>query len=183
MTELSDVAIPLEFGGSWAAFVEEWCLGGAVGHDIDKVSRALTALTQHWPTKVERLVGESSRGLWVVASAIELGLLLDSSEAVEGFPGVLHRLIDGQRSAYSELVVVASLQRLGYEPRFDAHIDGSVLDATCDIDGSPVYFEVVAPEPSDASADERRRIEELTVQLRGCVSKCRVEIEIYGPLC
>jgi hypothetical protein len=101
---------------------------------------------------------------------------------VQGFPGVLHRLVDGQRSAYSELVVVAVLQRLEYEPQFDPPIDGRVLDAACDIDGNAVYFEVVTPERSDATADEQRRMDELTIHLRGCVFKCRVEIEVYGLL-
>lgn len=182
MTEQSDVAIPLEFGGSWPAFVRDWCLGSAVGYNIDEVSRALIALKRHWPQEVERLISDSLRGVGAVVPAVDLGLLLNRSELAQGFPGVLRRLVGGERSAYSELVMVAALQSLGYEPRFDAPIDGKVLDAACDIDGRTVYIEVVAPQRPVASADEQRRVVQLTTQIRGCMSKCRVEIELHEPL-
>ncbi len=182
MTQLPDVAIPSEFGGSLSAFVDEWCLGGRLGHDAGEVSQALSTLNRLWPDKVKRLVRESPRGLGIAASAVELGLLLDGCEAAEGVPNVLRRLVGGERSAYSELVVGAALRRLGHEPRFAAPIDGRLLDAACDIDSSPVYFEVVAPERSDASAEDQQRVNELTAEVRRSVSKCRVEIEIRGQL-
>ncbi len=182
MARVSDVAIPLEFGGSWETFVDDWCLGGVLGRSIDEASRALSALKRLWPEEVERLASESSRGLAIVASAVELGLLLDISEPAKGFSDVLTRLVSGERSAYSELVLVAVLRRLGYEPQFAAPIDGRVLDAACDIGGRAVYFEVVAPERSDSSTEDQLRIEELTTQVRSSNFKCRVEIELLRPL-
>jgi hypothetical protein len=56
-----------------------------------------------------------------------------------------------------------------------------VLDATAEIDGISVYFEVVAPERSDASAEDQRLVNKLTVDVRARVSKCRVEIEVQSP--
>ena len=67
---------------------------------------------------------------------------------------VRQRRIGGERSAYAELVVMAALLRLGYGALFAPPIDGRVLDAKCLVDGVPVYFEVVAPKCSDASAGQ-----------------------------
>lgn len=182
MTAVSDPPIPSEFGGSWEAFVAEWCLGGSLGRDANEVARALAAVKHLWPEEVARLVAAPSRGLAVVAAAVELGLLLESCESVAGFPDVLRRVARRERSAYSELVLAAALRRLGHAPQFAAPIDGRLLDAACDIDGTVVYFEVVAPERSDASAEDQRRVHELTAEVQRSLSKCRVEIEIRGGL-
>src|SRR5262249_12404326 len=48
--------------------------------------------------------------------------------------------------------------------------------------GSPVYFEVVAPELSDAFTEEQRQVNRLTAEVRRSVSKCRVEIEIRSSI-
>ena len=148
-----ETAIPLEFGGSWDAFAREWCGGGALGYSVGEAARALSALERLWPGEVRRLVNDSSRGVGRAASTVELGLLLDACELAGGFPNVLQRLAHGERSAYSELVLVATLRRLGYAPRFESALEGKVLDAVAEMDGLPVYFEVVAPNRSARISD------------------------------
>jgi hypothetical protein len=177
-----ETAIPSEFGGSWETFAREWCCGGSLGYSADEAARALSILRNLWPEEVSRLVNEPCRGLVVAASTIELGLLLDVCQPVDGFQNVLRRLANGQRSAYSELVLVTVLQRLGHATRFEPPLDGHVLDAVTEIDGFPVYFEVVAPERSDASAEDQRLVDNLTADIRARFSKCRVEIEICSSL-
>ncbi len=140
-----ELDIPPEFGGSWQNFVGDWCLSAALAHEPCQVARALRALCRLWPTEVARLMEDATRGVGVLASAVELGSMLDTCETAERFQEVFQRLKAGERSAYSELVLVAALSRLGYAARFAPPIGGHVLDAACPIDGSPVCFEVVAP--------------------------------------
>ena len=177
-----ETAIPLEFGGSWDAFAREWCGGGALGYSVGEAARALSALERLWPGEVRRLVNDSSRGVGRAASTVELGLLLDACELAGGFPNVLQRLAHGERSAYSELVLVATLRRLGYAPRFESALEGKVLDAVAEMDGLPVYFEVVAPNRSEAAEQDQRLVDNLIADVRARVSKCRVEIEVRSPL-
>ncbi len=175
-------AIPLEFGGSWDAFAREWCRGGPLGYSAGEAARALSALGRLWPGKVRRLVDDPSRGLGLAASTVELGLLFDACDLAGGFPNVLQRLANGERSAHSELVLVAAVRRLGYAARFEPALEGKVLDAVAEIDEIPVYFEVVAPERSEAAEQDQRLVGELVADVRARVSKCRVEIEVRIPL-
>ena len=73
-------SIPLEFGGFWSAFSQEWCRGGSLGTSPADVARALTTLVRLWPEEIARLVSEPARGLGVVAPVVELGLLLHTCE-------------------------------------------------------------------------------------------------------
>jgi hypothetical protein len=80
------------------------------------------------------------------------------------------------------MVVAASLRQLEYVPRFEPPLGGKLLDVIAEIDGSPVYFEVVAPERAEASAEDQRLVERLIAEVRHRVSHCRVEIEICDLL-
>jgi hypothetical protein len=64
-------------------------------------------------------MAESTRGVGVLASVVELGSMLDACETADAFQEVLQRVKAGERSAYSELVLVAALRlsRLGYAAR------------------------------------------------------------------
>jgi hypothetical protein len=141
MTSKVDYGIPLEFGGSWDRFSREWCLNGSLATSRENVARALATLARLWPEEVARLGGDRIRGLGVVSPAVEVGLLLSSCEQTEGFAEVLPRMKSRERSAYSELVLVAALRTLGFVPRFAAPIEGRLLDAACEINGSPLYCE------------------------------------------
>jgi hypothetical protein len=176
------IEVPSELGGSWEAFSKDWCLGGSLASNRSEVAVALSTLARLLPGEVTRRVEESVRGLAVAAAMVDLGELLHTCEPAEGFSEVLAKVAERERSAYSELVLVAALRRLGYSARFAAPLNGKLLDACCDVDESRIYFEVVAPERSDASAEEQRIVEDLTAQVRRCVYKCRVEIEIFAPL-
>ena len=172
-------AIPSEFGSTWTAFAREWS-GSALAAGPSDVSKALWALKSHLPDEVERHVTDSARGACIAAPLVELGTLLAECESTQGFTGVVNRLKQGERSAYAELVVAASLARLGFRPWFAPEFGARVLDVACYVDeAEPIYFEVVAPERSDASIAQRKVIDDLTKEIRGSVSECRVEIELF----
>lgn len=167
---------------SWDELIRAWSREGALASGLSEVKTALSTLKRLWPVEVRRLVSLRDRGIAVGASAVELGRLLQVCESVEGFDEVFARRVAGERAAYSELVLVAALQSLGYQPRFASPIGGHVLDAECLVGELPLYFEVVTPEPSDASTSEQRSIDELQQQVKKCISKARVEIEVYGAI-
>lgn len=177
-----ELEIPPAFGSSWDEFQQEWCRGAALAYSRADVIRALWSLQRLHPDEVERLAAGIARGVGTLAPAVELGRLLEDCEHAEGFPAGLARLLAGERSAYSELVLVSALTKLGYPTRFSPFLGGSVLDARCTVDGQDIWFEVVAPEWSDASVAERKLVDALTEQVRAAVSACRVEIEILGSL-
>jgi hypothetical protein len=104
--------------------------------------------------------------------------MLDACEAADSFQEVFARVRAGERSAYSELVLVAALIRLGYPARFASPIGGRILDAACLVDGCRVFFEVVAPERSDASAKEQLIVDMLTQEVRSPYRNA-VECELF----
>jgi hypothetical protein len=174
--------IPPDFGGSCEAFLTEWACAGALGYSTAEVFRALSTIGRIWPEEVYRRASAPERGTAVAASTVDLGLLLASCEPVEGFGKVFRRLKNGERSAYSELVLTNGLQRLGHAVRLEPPLEGRVLDAKCVVHGHPIFFEVVSPERSEASLEEERVASAMITALRGRVSKCRVEIELRTPL-
>jgi hypothetical protein len=148
-----EVEIPAQFGGSWESFCQQWgCPAGALGYSPKEISRGLSTLARLWPEKVGQIVGKW-RGPSPAASAIETGLLLEACQAVRYFPRVLGRLKLRERAAYSEIVIVAALRRLGYDPEFEAPAGGSP-DARCIVDGVPISFEVYTPNQSYASQQQ-----------------------------
>jgi hypothetical protein len=154
-----EIAIPKEFGGSLAGFCRDWCLGSAIAYSAAEISRGLTTLKRLWPEEVARIVNQTGRGTSLSVSAIDDGILLENCENAKYFRGVLDRLkSSGQRSAYSELVLVSALRRLGYAPQFEAPVGDSVPDAHCVVDGVPISFEVYAPDQSYASQEQRQLV-------------------------
>lgn len=145
----------------------------------DDVALSLSTLGELWPDKLRSVADQPERGAGMVAPVIEVGRLLASCRRCTNFDKVLHRLRHGERSACAELVLVDGLLRLEYFPSFEAPLRGSVLDATCVVDGLPVYFEVVAPEESDKAADRAKMVRELQDLLRSNLSGCRVEVELF----
>lgn len=111
-----EVEIREEFGGSWTAFLREWCLESPIGYSPAEVSRGLSTLKRLWPEEVARIVGAGVRGTAPSVSAIDYGLLLETCETAKYFRRVLERLKSGQRSAYSELVLVAALLASALRP-------------------------------------------------------------------
>lgn len=178
----SEPEIPRQFGSSWETFVSDWCCGGSLAYSVDETTRALSTVNRLWPEHIAGKASERTRGLAVVAPIVELGILLGACEPVEGFSNVLKRLRDGERSAYSELVLVSSLRRLGYTTRLEPPLNGNVLDAVTEVDGLPIYFEVVAPDRSGESSQDQKLIDNLIGDIKAVVSKCRVEIEISSPI-
>ena len=92
-----------------------------------------------------------TRGLMVISPAIRHGIILSACENLKGFNNVLRRLrADEERSAYIELMFAARLVKKGFSPVLEPPLAGKVLDAWISTDDGDVYFEVIAPEMSDA---------------------------------
>lgn len=174
--------LPDQFGKSWDEFDETWCQRTALGHSEKDIGDSLSALVKLWPEKVQELVSSSVRGAGVIAPEIDIGLLLANCESVDGFKPVFERLKQGERSAYSEIVVVSSLRDLGYAVSFSAPLDGKNLDARCDVEPQSVYLEVVTPERSDASVESQRQVALLNERIGRSLQDCRIEIEITDTL-
>jgi len=135
-------ALPYEFGNSWSDFVRDWCLDAQIKYSQAETIRALETLKRLWPENVAALVNQKARGATIIVPAVDLGSLLADCEGVDSFPSVLERLKNGERSAYSELVLVSSLLNLGYKASFAASLEGKNLDAKCEVEKQVLYFEV-----------------------------------------
>ena len=79
-------------------------------------------------------------------------------------------------------MLVTNLTRLGYSCAFEVPTGGHVLDAKCDVDEQTIFFEVVAPEQSDASVTQQKIVSGLGKEVSELVSGCRLEIELFPPI-
>jgi hypothetical protein len=170
--------VPVAFGGTWEAFFRDWWLESSLPDTPSNISMALNTLARIWPERADGLARNSARGPAVVAPVIEVGAMLAACESRPSFDGVLYRLKGGERSAYAEMVLVSSLARLALDPSFAPPIDGRVLDAKCVAHGQQVFFEVVAPESSDASVARSETVSRLSNAVQASIKRCRVEVEI-----
>lgn len=173
---------PTVLGLSWDAFVREWVLDGELAYSQDEVQRALSAIERHWPEKVLEVVNGPARGTAIAVPVVDHGLLLADCERLNGFDAVAARLRRGERSAYSELVLASALCRLGHSPILEPPIGGKCLDASCEVDQVPVFFEVITPERSDESGERSEWIDRLTQAVKLAVKGCRVEVAVQSTL-
>ena len=171
-----DLEIPVEFGGSWNTFCLEWCPDGSLGYSTEEISRGLTSLKRLWPEKLAENIGLDGPKPWKAAISVETGLLMAVSEELKYSRGVHDRLKQGQHSAYSELVAGWALKKLGYEPQFESG-DGKP-DLMCEVEGTPVAFEVYAPDDSAMSKNQRELINKLQQALTDAISDSRVELGV-----
>ena len=174
--------LPSNLGTSWKEFAEEWRIGDAPGYSNECAIIGLDTLHRLWPDDLTRLIDCPTRGLGIIVPAIELGLLLRDCEHLDGFQPVYDRLRSGERGAYSELVLGSTLAALGFSPMLEPPLDEKVLDALCEVEGVPVYFEVVTPERPVRSLELQSQVEELTKAVQAVVSQCRVEVALSAPL-
>ena len=171
--------VPAALGSSWDVFVRDWWLNAALPDTPESMARALSVLWRLWPERILEVARASARGPGMVAPLLDLGLILELSEPIPSFAEVLFRLKGGERSAQSELVLVAALTKLSLAPSFAPPIDGRVLDAACMVGSNRVFFEVVAPERSDAGQARMKIINRLSEGVRAAIAGCRVEIEVF----
>jgi len=116
----TSTTLPPEFGASWSDFTRNWCLDAQLKYSSAETIRALVTLKRIWPERVNTLLTGNRRGVTVIVPAIDLGSMLTVCEHIDGFWPVFERLKNGERSAYSELVLVSALLRLGYPASFVA---------------------------------------------------------------
>lgn len=154
------------FGATWADLVREWCLGIEPQEPRFTAWLAIEALDRLWPEYVDRMVGSSQRGIGVIDYAIHLGSILRFTEPLVRFPDVLRRLRGGEQSALPELFVAANLVRIGYVPELEPVLGGNRLDSVVQVDGTPVYIEVISPERAEVVIEANAAIQRLAAQLR-----------------
>jgi hypothetical protein len=173
---MSSIIVPDEFGGSWSAFCSNWCPEGSLAYSAIQISAGLTAVKRLWPEKLAETVDRGGRGTWAAAVLVDAGLMLLACESAQSFTFVLRRLRLGQRAAYSEVVVGASIVRLGSAVKFEAGPGEPDLRST--MDDVEIAFEVYAPDRSQNSADQRALVNALQRTISTAVTRCRVEIAI-----
>jgi hypothetical protein len=178
MTEDTGPVFPQEFGRDWHHFHREWCLGEALALSPHCVASAVDAVARHTPEKITAVASGSERGPSVICPLIELGDLFLTVENARYFPRVLKRLKSGNRSAYSEIVVVSALIRSGFEAIFEA--GKGRPDAVATVDGTQVAFEVYAPERGNLSETRAELLHDLEVALKRTLTNCRVEVDVLN---
>jgi hypothetical protein len=92
------------------------------GFSGDVAWTALGTIECLWPELIDMMLSLQRKGKLPLAGAVDKGLLLAKCRVLRGFPGVLARLKEGQRAAYSEFVFAAALVKLGYWPTFEPEV-------------------------------------------------------------
>jgi len=167
---------PEAFGNSWAEFIEEWCLGVPPATSPEECIRALHALLHHWPEHAQTLIAAQTRGLAVVANAIDMGLILADTANLPGVGHVLSRLRAGERSTFSELAVAAVLLRLGFSPALGMPAGQKVPDLALTVRTTTVYTEVIAPDRGQIEKDAIDKITTIASSLLAVATGANVEL-------
>jgi len=167
---------PKPFGTSWDVFVDEWCLGVPPTPPPDECARALHALLQYWPEHAQNLIATQTRGLAVVANALDTGLILADTANLPGVEQVLARLRAGERSSLSELTVAATFLRLGFSPALGAAAGQKVPDLAVTIGSTIIYMEVIAPDRSQIMQAANDKISEIASSILAVSPGANVEL-------
>ena len=140
-----------DFGENWASVVAQWGLGTPLPIASDDGWDALGALERLYPARLDRILADGTRGVWVLTPLIDLGRVLVACEHLDGFAPVLARLTakdkggDGRRAAATELRFAALLVQLGYRPRLEPILGAHKPDGVVATGAGDVYYEVIAP--------------------------------------
>jgi hypothetical protein len=130
--------------------VRDWFLGITPPIPEPAGWAALAALDRLWPEYAAGLLNSRQRGSAVFVPLIDDGLTIAACEGLAGFTEVFTRWKGGGHGAPSELRFAAALVRAGYSPILQPRLESNVLHAVISLAGQSVYFEVAAPEYSDA---------------------------------
>src|SRR4051794_24031474 len=118
------MAIPNSLAKSWEEFIDSWCLGNCPNTDRATTELALTTLYEFWPEYLQNLVSNLNRGLLIISWAVRTGLILDACKSLDGFPKILKRVKNGERSALSELKFAAKLIQINIKPSLEPVLFG-----------------------------------------------------------
>lgn len=169
------MALP-EILGTWENFVATWCLGQMPAQNPETVEEALSVLFRLWPERAQEIATGTHRGLMTISPAIDDGLMLHMCERLNGFEKVLRRLRAGERSAYSELILASRLVSAGLEPTLEPPLGSGNLDTRVTMREGDVWFEVIAPETSDAILEMRVSADKLATTLLEQNAGRRIEV-------
>jgi hypothetical protein len=162
---------------NWSDFIVDWCLGIVPSFTEEQANNALTALKCFWPEHLEELLQSGSRGIGVIGTVIFYGQLINQCNHLHGFAQVMARIRQGERSALSELNFAKILLDLGYQPNLEAVLHQRTLDALIIAEGSRIYFEVIAPDESDAMRSTYRAMQTLANDL--AINNLGSRIELF----
>src|SRR6266849_3830557 len=117
-----------DFGRDWGDVERTWCLGHSLALAPTTAWEAMGHVERLSPTLLDPILAGPSRGPYLVAWIVDLGISLGLCESLDGFAGVLSRLASGEGSALSEMMVAARLVRLGYTPTLEPQLVGKRPD-------------------------------------------------------
>lgn len=137
-----------DLGDDWAEVVRVWCAGETPAVDADRAWDALAAVERHHPDALSQVIDSAPRGPWRIAALVHLGNNFACCERLEGFEGLAHRMRAGDEGATSELAVAAHLVRSGLVPILEPILGRNKLDALVEVEGEPIFLEVVNPQLS-----------------------------------
>jgi hypothetical protein len=170
--------IPAAFGTSWDDFVENWCLGVAPATDPPETVLALDALARLTPEYVARLTNLPTRGLGVIAPAIDMGATLAACESLRGFSALLMRIRQGDSSAFSEANYAAALIRKGCTPELEPVSGSGLLDTAVDWRGTQIFSEVISPERAESIVKVQNDVHALANDLRNSLTLAGSTVEV-----
>jgi len=139
-----------DFGSSWSEIIEHWYFGRppAVSNDIGW--EALGVVERLCPEYLDRILSKGSKDVHAMAGVVDLGITLLACEDLVSFDGILRRMKQSEKAAFSEAFFAAELVKTGYVPAFEPRLEGKRLDALVDVQGKQVYVEIITPEQSES---------------------------------
>jgi hypothetical protein len=170
--------IPPAFGTSWDDFVTNWCLGVAPATNQTETVLALDALVRLLPEYVARVINQPSRGLGVIAPAIDVGVTLAACESLPGFSALLPRIRQGESSAFSEASYAAALKRTGCAPELEPVSGSGLLDTAVEWRGTPIYSEVISPERAETIIKVQNDVHALANDIRDLLALTGSTLEV-----
>ena len=168
--------LPKIFGNDWTQFINEWCAGTLPATDQSTTELGLNTLFQFWPEYVQNIVDKPTKGLILISQAVHLGLILEACKSLNGFEKILQRVKSEERSALSELKFAEKLIRIGIEPHLEPTLNGKVPDTKIVFFGKEIFFEVIAPETSEAIKSAELEMQEFALELLNIIHGKRIEV-------
>jgi hypothetical protein len=108
--------------------------------------------------------------------AIVIGWALSRCAGLVGFSAVCVRAKKGEASAFSELVVAATLVDVGMRPQFEPSIDGKHPDLLIEFDGINVYAEVIHPDTSAQRSCTEKLTADVSNRILEIPAACNVDV-------
>jgi hypothetical protein len=130
------------------------------------------------PEYTVRLSNLPSRGLGIIAPAIDLGVTLAACESLPGFSALLIRIRQGESSAFSEASYAAALNRKGCTPELEPISGSGLLDTAVDWHGTRIFSEVISPERAESIVKVQNDVQALASAIRDSLTPTGSTVEV-----